>query len=59
MHNNKISREEIIAITVAHAINRSEELDHPESLSILMEFREWIFDDPVHDEIWTIYNSSL
>ena len=59
MNNKKLSREENIAITVAYAINRSEKLDHLESLSILMEFREWIFDDPVQDEIWTIYNSSI
>ncbi len=59
MQNKKISREEVIAITVAHAINRSQKLEHLDSLSILMEFREWIFDDPVQDEIWTIYNSSI
>ena len=56
---NKISREESIAITIAHAINRSEELAPPESISILMEFREWIFDDPNLDEIWTMYNGTL
>ena len=59
MHNKKISREEIIAITVAQAINRSEELEHSDSLSLLNEFREWIFDDPIQDEIWTIYNSKF
>ena len=52
--DNKISREESIAITIAHAIDRSEELDYLDSLSILMEFREWICDDPIKDDIWTI-----
>ena len=55
---NKISREESIAITIAHAINRSEELEHLDSLSILMEFREWICEDPIKDDIWTILNPS-
>ena len=55
----KISKEEIVAMSIAHAIYRSKGLDHLDSLSILMEFREWIFDDPDEDEIFTIYNSQL
>jgi len=41
---NEISRDELIAIGVAHAIRRSEALEGFNGLSILMEYREWICD---------------
>ena len=52
--NNEVSREEIIAIGVAHAISRSEQLEGFDGLSILMEYREWICDDPIKDNVWTV-----
>ena len=52
--NNQVSPEEILAIGVAQAISRSEQLEGLDGLSILMEFREWICEDPIKDDIWTI-----
>ena len=43
---NAVSREELIPIGVAHAISRSEKLEGFNGLSILMEYREWVCDDP-------------
>ena len=46
--------EEMLAVGTAHAISRSESLSGLDRLSILIEYREWICDDPIRDDIWTI-----
>ena len=51
---DKIACEELIAIGVAHAISRSEKLADFNGLSILMEYREWICDDPGKYQVLTV-----
>jgi len=52
--NTQATQDELIAICIANAIERSEQLEGFDGLSVLMEYREWICDDPGKYQVLTV-----